>query len=264
MTRLCACLLLLSAAQSIAWAQFHEVDMIGTVYVDSVSGTNVTIVPQGRTIRWNLVSGGQHTVTDSLGGMIFDSGLMTSANPQFTFTPPATGMINYQCNVHLSCCNMVGTIIVIPALNFPGSNEDTVLETSVAGAALSIDETKMAAPGDTVSINYRSPHGSFTGIGFLIVGQLFTTGTLPGGPTGFPSVHVNPSITPGPFLLHNGTINTVLGFQGLPPNGHNLFFGFVPPGLAGNSLMIQGLSTINTAANGFFAASDGKVIQLTP
>jgi PKD repeat protein len=101
----------------------HVVNVGGTnnMFVDSVSGTNVTTIHVGDTVKWVWV-GNQHSTTSGtcISGGIY-GGCTSDGNWNSDFQiPPATysrvfpnsGQFKYYCMVHLA--DMTGTVIVNP------------------------------------------------------------------------------------------------------------------------------------------------------
>ena len=241
-------------------AQIHVVNMVLQSFVDSGTNNATTTVVVGTTVRWQYVSGSQHTVTASGSAAgAFSSPLLSATTPQFNYLTTAPGTYPYVCNVHFLCCNMAGTLIVLPPPSYPGSGEDLRLQTGVNGPAAPFD-VSTAVAGDSLALRLDSPMATFNNAPPVIFAQVFLTGFAPVSPSGFPSIHIDPFAVPGPFLIFDGTAGS-FAFFGLPSSGLEFFFPSLPPGLTGFSLMIQGLSVTSAAANHIFAVTDGHEIQ---
>jgi plastocyanin len=95
-----------------ASAHMVSVGLGGNIFVDGVSGTNVTTIHAGQTVMWNW-AGGPHSSTSgnccSPDGR-WDSGVMSSGS--FSQTFPSTGSFPYFCTIHGSM--MTGMIMVNP------------------------------------------------------------------------------------------------------------------------------------------------------
>ena len=89
-------------------------------FTDSVSGTNVTTVPVGTTVQWNLLGLVGHTVTNGTAstapgaGTLFDTPL-NPLSTTFSFTFNTPGVQPYFCRPH-EILGMNGTVVVtVPA-----------------------------------------------------------------------------------------------------------------------------------------------------
>lgn len=143
---------------------------------------------------------------------------------------------------------------------YPGTAEDLQLLTGVngtptTGPGLTI---KSARAGDHLGVRLVSPGGGFTGDPFFIAGELFPTGAPPGSPPGLPMIHLG---GPGLFILVSSTAGPFT--LGVPAGGFHLLL-IVPPGLAGQSAMLQAAAFSPAAANAFFAATDAHEIRFVP
>lgn len=273
MTRVLAAGLVLAAFVSGAAAQNHVVNSVGFSFVDSVSGTNATVIPLGTTIEFRWLGGASHTATsgidfsDPLSGVLFNMAL-NSATPIRTFTPTSTGMIPYYCVPHVFF-GMVGTITVLsPAgLLYPGSNEDFNLGTAVntpgpgpfnAATFGSGNDAKDATAGDVLTIQMLSAGGAFNFTPLLLAAQAFLTlGPPPAGPLA--GLHVNVSAT---VLLNGLSPAAPLGLAVVVLPGGSTYGVQVPLGFAGFSVMFQSIAAAGFANNGFFAISPGQVIRI--
>ncbi len=239
----------------------HQVDAIGLSFVDQTSNTNVTTITIGDSVQWNFVSGGAHTVTSGTGfsdpmmGALFNSPLDFS-NPTVTYTPTAIGVIDYFCQPHLLCCNMMGQIVVLAPPTYPGSGDDLTQSTGINGTANPID-IKQGGTGDLLTIGVESPGGTLLNKPLLIGAQLMPQGGP--APVGIiPNLYINDQ---GGILLVNGI--TPLGLsQVILPQGNT--YGFIlPGGLGGNSIMIQTLVVApGVALPPGVARSNGHEIQI--
>jgi plastocyanin len=95
---------LLLGAASLAGARVLQVNIQGFAYHPAAD----TVAP-GDSIRWTNLEVFQHTATDTLGPMFFDSGLL-SQNQSYTFQFTVGGHYLYHCTVH----HFFGTVDVIP------------------------------------------------------------------------------------------------------------------------------------------------------
>ena len=140
------------------------------------------------------------------------------------------------------------------AWTYPGSNEDLVLKTATDSPSVtSWPDVKYASDGDAVTLEMTSPNGSYIGTTPVLLAQPFVTGNLPVQPMGFPEAHVSP----GDFaVLFSGYWAPYFGPSLLTEYGVELGF-VIPPGLAGQSVMIQGACIAPSAkqSNPFFTAT---------
>ncbi|MEZ6194841.1 MAG: hypothetical protein R3F20_03790 [Planctomycetota bacterium] len=145
---------------------------------------------------------------------------------------------------------------------FPGSHEDLRVITGVGGFEDDSlgSEIKAAPLGAPVTVRIVSPEGTYTNAPFVLLADMYST--LVGypikiSPINFPEVHVSSSVV----VAVNGYASA--GAFGLywviGPAGTTLNFSVLDPGLAGLGVLIQGMVVTNTARNGFFAISDGRV-----
>ena len=125
-----------------------------------------------------------------------------------------------------------------------GSGEDLLLTTLVNGGGLPTGCTKIATGGDLLTATVTSPGTTFVGHQVFIVAQGYATGgTPPVSPVGFPEIHVDPL-----------AILVVLCTPMLSSGGTSLFV-TLPPGLAGLTFRLQGITVSPSAANGVFAVA---------
>jgi plastocyanin len=99
-----AATLLLTGATK-ARADVIEIDVTNNIFTPSF-----VIVYLGDTVRWVWWEG-LHSTT-AVGGY-WDSGLLGPGD-EFEFTFDATGQYDYYCTIHLDCCDMAGTVYVLP------------------------------------------------------------------------------------------------------------------------------------------------------
>jgi hypothetical protein len=145
---------------------------------------------------------------------------------------------------------------------YPGTGEDIALLTGLSAAPDAL-ETKFSHPNDWLEILLDSPSGTFDSSRALLVGQMVPTAG--GVPTyaPIPAIHFN--LTGGnPLLILFDSSFSLFGQPGIPPGGIHLFLGFIPPGLAGTSLILQGAAISSTAANQIFAATAAHEIRMLP
>ncbi|MFG0317745.1 MAG: plastocyanin/azurin family copper-binding protein [Planctomycetota bacterium JB042] len=100
-----------------ASAQVHDVTAAHHAFTDSVSGTSVTSITLGTTVRWTAGAHAPHTVTSGSGSSDAGSGALfqqTLAEGQsFTYTPTSVGVIPYYCVQH-EAHGMTGLLLVKP------------------------------------------------------------------------------------------------------------------------------------------------------
>ena len=106
---------LLALMSTTAIGQVHGVSQVNLLYIDSVSGTNVTTIQAGTTVQWTW-SSGTHTVTSGTGsadptsGFLFD-GTLTVLNSTFSYTFNTPGTYPYYCIPH-EASGHNGTVVV--------------------------------------------------------------------------------------------------------------------------------------------------------
>ena len=151
-------------------------------------------------------------------------------------------------------------MVFVDTIQYVGTNEDVLLLTGIDGAPTTFNVKCMTA-GQTLSINYRSPMGTYNFFPPILAAQFFTTGNPTPSAFGFPELHLDPTGITVPFAIYDGTSNP-FGPAILPPSG--LSFTFVlNPGLVGLSLIIQGISLAPAfAPNLFFASSEAHEIRI--
>ena len=133
----------------------------------------------------------------------------------------------------------------------PGSNEDFVMTTSVAGTAFDGMPVKSANPGDVVSVRFESPMGTFDGRTPTLGAQVYSPGMPPFAIVGFPEIHIDPV---GGLIVFNGLTAQPFPVV-LQPGGMTFHFNY-PGGFAGQIARFQAVAIDSAAANGFFAATD--------
>jgi hypothetical protein len=144
------------------------------------------------------------------------------------------------------------------ARKYPGTNEDLTLTSGINLGAPSGGlgyEVKAAVAGNAVTVKVESKGGTFILREFLLIAQAFPTGSppvpaVPGIWLGFPGLT---------FMI--GTVYGPLGTIFLPPGGTTVSM-IVPPGLTGNSVLIQGAVLAPIAINGVYATTDAHEITL--
>ncbi|MEC7582899.1 MAG: hypothetical protein VYE77_01160 [Planctomycetota bacterium] len=144
---------------------------------------------------------------------------------------------------------------------YPGSGEDLLLATGIGGVAPTSGATndiKTATTGDLLELNVSSPGGAYSLSAYYLVGQLFTTGAPPTPLASFPDLWFGFTTF---FLLVDGSSVPIIGAPLIGPNGGTSSFFITPPGLAGSSVMIQGLVINSSTTNGLYAATDGHEIR---
>lgn len=147
----------------------------------------------------------------------------------------------------------VGAYERLPAM--PGSGEDVALSSYVTGSPIG-STGHSADPGDLLSLGLTSPAGTFLGALPVIVGTLYTAAAPPPFAGFLPYLHVDLGNF---FFLVDGSAPPPFYVQALGSNGVWLST-FVPPGLAGFVLRVQGAAIAATAGNGAFAASDAHEV----
>ncbi|MFT7620090.1 MAG: putative carbohydrate-binding protein with CBM5 and CBM33 domain [Planctomycetota bacterium] len=144
--------------------------------------------------------------------------------------------------------------------NHPGSKEDFEISTGVNGAPTTLPDIKPATFGDTMSVHFESPQGSYDGTFPALWASVYPTGTLPSSPLGFPEVAIDPFNVIIAFDGLHGPSPT--GLTVLPPGG--LTFNYaVWPGFTGWSVMFQGFLLAPSVETGhYFTATNGHEIKV--
>lgn len=134
---------------------------------------------------------------------------------------------------------------------YPGSAEGLNLATGVAGPATAAPpfDLKTATVGQAVTVTLSG--AAFAANPGILAAEVFLTGTPPQPLASFPVIHLHPALA---FVIAD-TSPFPLGVNGIAVGAP------VPAGLAGQSLMLQGVAVSASAANGFFAASDGHELR---
>jgi hypothetical protein len=128
-----------------------------------------------------------------------------------------------------------------------GTAEHCELRTGVNGTPSATPEVKPASPFGTVSVECAQRFGASTGDAFLIAVNVYATaGAPPVGP--LPDMHVGNNL----LVVQTGVMTSAPGQWSL----------FVPPGYAGNTLVVQGFFVTPTARNGLLSASNAHRIEL--
>jgi hypothetical protein len=148
-------------------------------------------------------------------------------------------------------------------LDHPGSDEDLRLRTGLSGSFDDgpANDRKHAFPGEALVMLVDSPMGSRLFQPLVLVAQTFATGTNLLSPFGFPTVHVNPGVPGLVVILDGASSGGIFGPPVVFPGG-TVEQALIPSGGAGISVMIQALALDSSAANGFFAATNGHEIIL--
>ncbi len=143
---------------------------------------------------------------------------------------------------------------------YPGTGEDVTLATGVAGGMATSGigfDVKQASAGDLLEVNVSSPQGGYALRPYIVVGQLFSTGSPP-----------TPQIADFWFSLNQplgflvGTGNGPFGPAIIAPGAGSSSYFRTPMGLGGLSLMLQAVVVDSGASNGQWALSDAHEIQL--
>ena len=138
---------------------------------------------------------------------------------------------------------------------YPGTNEDFVLETFVTAEPGDPGfPVKEVQPGDLYGLRFFSPGGAFDLQLPVLIGQAFVTGTPP--TSSFPGIAIDPSATPDPIILFDGsTVGGLTGFV-MPPGGLT-FLASIPPQLTpGLSILFQAFMVTGPFTNGIFASTN--------
>jgi CARDB len=150
-----------------------------------------------------------------------------------------------------------------PTQPFPGSGEDLTLGIDINGVAATtpFNSFATATVGDSIDIVTQSPGGTYVGLPYALVADLFTTGgpnPTPIGGAAFPEAHISANA----IVLLDGAapaagLNWVIG----PVTGSTATFAVLDPVFIGNSVLLQSLVLDNLANNGFFAITNGLVVD---
>lgn len=143
----------------------------------------------------------------------------------------------------------------VGAAPFPGTAEDLRLETEVNAEGNVLGPVKQIAGGEIVTIALRSPGGTFDSAIPFLAAQPFATGNPPVG--SLPGVHIG--LSGFVFVVH-GLGAGPLGPLLLPPGGIEVMVA-IPPGLAGTSILVQGLVLGTSAQNGVYATTDAHELR---
>ncbi len=135
----------------------------------------------------------------------------------------------------------------VAATTLPGTAEHPQLRTGVNGAATATPDVKQASAFATLSVEVAQRWGVSTGELFLIAANIYATG-------GSPPVGPLPD-----FHMGTGYVVTQVGVM-IPAPG--LWSFFIPPGQAGQTLILQGFFLTPTARNGLLSSSDAHRIEL--
>jgi plastocyanin len=253
-----AFLLVVVATDARLVAQNHMVSSPCCGFTDSVTGTNVTIVPVNTTVQWNKVGATPHTVTngvnpsDPQAGLLFN-GNLAGAVMSFTHLFNQLGTFPYHCSFHFTPpFSMVGTVHVLPP------------------ATASSVGTGCASSAGTLTLGVTSlPKVGNAGFGF----------TVSGGAAGTPAyLYISLGIAASPLQV-SGNCFAYLDLvstqafitAGITPTGPNTLgaggtttFPFplpLQPGLGGASGAAQVL-VFDGAAPGGFALSNAIAVTI--
>ncbi|MEE9393511.1 MAG: endonuclease/exonuclease/phosphatase family protein [Planctomycetota bacterium] len=150
------------------------------------------------------------------------------------------------------------------AVQWPGSGDDFVMETSVNAGVFATgpgQDELVAITGNSLNVHYFSPSETLSGplAHAIIVAQLFTPAGL--APTGiFPGMWFD--LSGAAIELYNG-LNTSGGFMPfIPPffGGYHSFT--IPAGFGGTSVMIQTVVISGNTIGGFVGFSDGHRLNI--
>lgn len=142
------------------------------------------------------------------------------------------------------------------APSYPGTGEDLLLETWVAGEGAST-AIKPAAGGQSLALRMTSPAGTFLGAVPIVAATFYPNAAPPAPIPGFPAIHIDLANF---FLLVDGSAPPPFFVAALAPAGVGLGF-TVPPGLAGFTLRIQGAAFTPLAANSAYATTDAHELR---
>ncbi|MGA0059152.1 MAG: hypothetical protein ACO3RU_06155 [Planctomycetota bacterium] len=143
---------------------------------------------------------------------------------------------------------------------YPGTGDDVGLATAIGGGALSTgagNDIKSANGGQLLEVNVSSPNGGYDLAPYWLLAQVFSTATPPVAAT--PGVYFDFA---QPVLILAGFGTSPIGGPVIAPGNGSSNYYLAPAGLAGSSIMLQGLVFSTSASNGIFAMTDGHEIQL--
>lgn len=187
---------------------------------------------------WKTVDSNRDGVAEAM-GLFLALGVSGSEPTGMIFDPndPYRFIVNVQ---HPSSGNVA--LWSFRTRPYAGSNQDIEVYTGVNTAPTSGpgEFVKTAVGNDIVNLRLDSPNGSLYGVPFAVLLQGFATGS--GAVPFLPPLWVNPrfpilTLTGGP----TGQFVTVM-----PQGGYSVGL-LVPPGLAGLSVMVQGIGVDNGA-----------------
>ena len=143
---------------------------------------------------------------------------------------------------------------------FPGSQEDLELRVGKPGNISLKPDRRSLASESQLELELTSPMGTLAGTTPLIAAQFIELGANgPSSPGGFPEVHLEPSRL---FIILNGSQPAQAPML-LPSSGLSLVLQLPAAVLISlDELMIQGFAVTSSAANGFFAASNGQRVAI--
>ncbi len=137
---------------------------------------------------------------------------------------------------------------------FPGTGEDLVLESLIHPFDDPLASAKFITAGDVLDTRVISPFFTFSPTTFWLLGSPFPTGSPPAPIPGYPGFQLDPLglivLAPGPYPF----------FDSSSANGRRWIFN-VYASIPGWSLMIQGFALDSTAANGWYAATEGHELR---
>ena len=152
---------------------------------------------------------------------------------------------------------------------YPGTDEDFVLASGVvppgAPVTTSMDpggSIKTASPGDTLVFDLSSPMGTVALRPFYLIADFLPTGSPFTGPAGSPTTVFVGTPTASTFSLLGPTTGALVPLTPLLQPGLNRFAFIAPNGIAGNSLLMQGivLTPLGNVVAGVML-TDGHEIQ---
>lgn len=202
--------------------------------------------------------------------------LLYRATPVFLAPPAATRVDLEVVFVDLTCCGgargladdvrlvAFNTLAQGAGVAYPGTDPQALqLATGVnqppqGGLGYT---TKQAGGGQILQTRVVSPNATLDGAPLLLAVSAFVTGTPQ--VAALPDIWINPGAA---IFLYNGWSGRILSPVVIPAiYGGNVYSVTIPAGLAGVSLMLQGIALAPASApspNGIYLATDGHEIQL--
>ena len=137
---------------------------------------------------------------------------------------------------------------------FPGPGEDLVLESLIHPLDDPLASAKYVTVGDQLDARVISPLHTYAPATFWLLSSPFPTGSPPMPIPGYPGFQLDPLglivLAPGPYPFYETSWS----------NGRRWVFN-IYSSFPGWSLMIQGFALDSTAANGWFAATEGHELR---